>query len=294
MQSNILITGGTGFIGSKLIEDPYFSDALFVGRARPSGAKNYVRKNLLVSEDYDEELNSIDTVIHLAGIAHSNDPDKLQYIHEFNTHFTIYLASRAACNDVKRFIFMSSIKVLGDVTHGTEKFDCDSKYAPSDEYAKSKVNAEIALLKIADESNMQVVIVRPPLVVGVDAKGNLDKILKYAKLGIPLPFLGVENMRSTLCVTDLTDLLRHCVVDDRVANKIIMPKSGLDKSTPKILSDLAKLQNQRLKLFWLPAWLLKGVLMLFGGSAMMKKITGSLEIDSSYLEREIGWVSKWK
>lgn len=292
MTSKVLITGGTGFIGSKLIEHPYFSNALFIGRSKPNGVRNFVKKKLLVNENFEEELQSKDTVIHLAGIAHSNKVNKIQGISELNTDFPIYLASKAAYSGVKRFIFISTIKVLGDETDDNKKFDLNSKYCPKDEYARSKADAEKGLIKLAAKSSMQLVIIRPPLVVGTGAKGNLEMVLRFAKLGIPLPFSGIDNKRSILYLTDLTDLIRHCIIDDRVANKIIMPKSGADKNTAELLHDLARMENQNLKLFWLPSLLLKSLLMLFGGRKLVKKIFGSLEIDGSSLEKETGWEPK--
>lgn len=282
MKNKILITGGSGFIGSALAKMPIFSDAIFVGRTKPSGVKNYVEKHFSINQNYDNELASVETVIHLAGIAHSKNRRKSAQIKEFNTDFTIYFAKEAIKNGVKRFIFISSTKVLGDITFECQKFTIESLYSPEDDYAKSKMDAEIGLIKLADECDLELIIIRPPLVIARGAKGNLDTVLKFAKLGVPLPFSRIKNKRSVLYLKDLTDIITNCVRNERIRSKIIMPKSGDEKSTSELLTEVAKLNNSHLKLFYLPSWLVKGLLLLFGGRKLVNKIYGSIEIEEQY------------
>ena len=168
-MTKILVTGGSGFVGTALLKHPSFSSALVIGRTKPSSDNDYVKTSLDAETDYSVLLKGVDVIIHLAARAHVMDDKSNNPLEEFrfiNTHATLNLAAQAAKIGVKRFIFVSTAKVLGEKTAQSIRFTAFDSLCPQDPYSVSKAEAEMGLQKIAQESNMDLVIIRPPLVYG--------------------------------------------------------------------------------------------------------------------------------
>lgn len=294
-KNKILITGGTGFIGRGIGADDRFIDSTHIGRSMPFDQKNFVRKKLAVGERLDDVLKDVDIIIHSAGIAHASKSayeSNMDHLKKTNIDFPIYLAQEAIKHGVKRFLFISSVKVLGEIPERGKKFKYNDNYNPKDNYAKSKAIAEQELLKIVENSGMELVIIRSPLVIGKNAKGNLERFSNIAKKGIPLPFAGINNLRSVVSIENLVDLIWHCAHDKRAANKIVMVKDKQDLSTSAILQKIAFLEDHRLKMFWMPEFALKFLFGLLARRDLIEKIICSCEIDNEFTEKEIGWIAK--
>ena len=291
-MTNILLTGGTGFVGSAILRDKAFSGTLVVGRKVPNIDCNYKVIDFYDDENLKKVLTDIDVVIHLSARAHvmnetSNDPAK-EYFNA-NTDLTLRLARHSADLGVSRFIFLSTIKTLGEHTCAGEKFDSSSPYNPKGLYAQSKVAAEIGLQTIVSSSQMKYVIIRPPLIYGEGTKGNLQKLTKLIKSGFPFPIPSVENKRSLLSVENLIDFIKLCLTDDRAANKTFLVSDDCDLSTSELVATLASsigLPNRSIKI---PNYLLRSVLMLIGQRAAYDRLSTSLSIDITETKQIMGW-----
>ena len=213
----ILLTGATGFIGKKLIQELLNKDfeLSIILRKKVDYFSDKVRQFVIGDfAKYSNELTSIDCVIHLAGKAHVIDKNKASVLDEFrliNTDFTLSLARQAATAGVNRFIFLSSIGVNGN--QNTKPFLESDTPNPQEPYAISKYEAEQGLFKLAKETDMEVVIIRPPLVYGLNAPGNFGRLMSWAskKYPMPLPLGLVSNSRSLVAIDNLVDFIVTCV-----------------------------------------------------------------------------------
>ena len=218
----ILLTGGNGFLGSALLEKPAFHDALVVGRTPPILNINFSPISLDKVSDYKKILSGIDILVHAAARTHIMDERSNNPLAEYlniNTHATLNLAKQAANEGVKRFIFISSIKVLGEKSDFGHPFNSTDQFNPQDPYSVSKVEAEIGLQKLMEETNMEVVIIRPPLVYGRGVKGNFAKLMKLIALPFPLPLGSVNNKRSLVSIENLVDLICICLEHQKAKNQ---------------------------------------------------------------------------
>ena len=271
MMSKILVTGGSGFLGTALLKHPAFNDALAVGRTPPTKSGKFVPISLDSTCDYTDILSDIDIVVHLAARAHVMDEmleNPLQEYREINALATLNLAKQAASMGVKRFIFISSIKVLGEKTERGRPFTSDDPFNPQDPYGVSKVEAEVGLQKLTEKSNMEVVIIRPPLVYGKGVKGNFEKLLKLTALPIPLPLGSIKNRRSLVSVENLVDLICICLEHEKAKNEIFLVSDDHDLSTPELLALISRTGMRECKLFKLPTRLLYVMLCCIGKSAI--------------------------
>ena len=264
----ILLTGGSGFIGSSLLENDCFKDALAIGRQRPENCKNFYSVDLNSKYDLTNILNDVDIIVHVAGKAHvmnKNSNDTLDEYKKINTLATLKLAEQAIKSGVKRFIFISTIKVLGDETSQHDAFTFEHPLNPQDPYSISKAEAEIGLEKIVRPSKMEFVIIRPPLVYGRRVKGNFNKLLKLIKSSLPLPFGKMENKRSFVSIENLVDLITICLTNQNAKNKIFLISDDNDMDTPQLCRLLARAGGYKSYIFPFPLWILK-ITMSFLGS----------------------------
>lgn len=293
----ILITGGTGFIGRNLSLMNEFKDAYFLGRKNIYSFNNFIHCELSYENDYRHILKDFDIVIHLAARVHAKR--KLKYSDELNKHvdmnakLTSNLALQASEVGVKKFIFLSTIKVNGDNTKLDEKFDESSEIKPNDPYGISKAMAENKLKEIMRSSNMSCVIIRPAMVYGDLEKGNLPKLLKLIKYGFPLPFLKVENKRSMISINNLCDFIRFCV-NEKVKNVIIPISDKENISTTQLVNTLASASSIKLRIFHIPNHIMKRILRVIGQNGLWIRLFESLEIDNSYAVKELGWEQPFK
>jgi len=287
----ILITGQNGFIGKALFDLLKQQGHQVRGTVRN---ENKIEEGLDIiavgdissTTDWSTALKDIETVIHLANRAHVlNDQvsDPLTIFREVNVAGTIHLAKQALESRVKRFIFISSIKVNGEKTD-EHSFSVEDRPNPQDPYAISKLEAENALREISAQSTMEIVIIRPPLVYGQGVKGNFKRLSRLVELGIPLPFASIKNKRSLISIENLVQLLSKAIIDPTVANQTLLVSDSKDLSAPQLIKKIAKSIGKPTRLFPFPVKLLKILGKLTGQSKAISRLTENLQIDGiSYL-----------
>jgi len=307
----VLVTGANGFVGNALVaalqrNDHSVRRALRNGREEESDA--VAVGDINGHTDWTVALHDIDVVIHLAArvhVMHESAADPLAAFREVNVAGTENLARQAAAGGVKRLVYVSSIKVNGESTltprtlspspspvngGGVQNIFTELDVpSPQDPYGISKWEAEQALHRVAAETGLEVVIVRPSLVYGAGVKGNFAQMLKALARGIPLPFASVRNRRSLLYVGNLADALLACATHPAAAGQTYLVSDGEDISTPELLRRLGAAMGRPARLFPCPPALLKLVGRLSGRSAQVERLLGSLQIDSGKIRRNLNW-----
>ena len=291
----LLVTGANGFVGRALCAE-LIARGHAVRAAVRSGnlpIENAVAVGSIDGQtDWSAALNGIDVVIHLAARVHvmrDTASDPLEEFRKVNLHGTENLASQAARAGIKRLVYVSSIKVNGEQTMWDERFSETDAANPQDPYGISKWEAEQALHRIANETGLEVVIVRPPLVYGEGVKGNFAQMLKVLGRSIPLPLATVENRRSLIHVGNLIDALILCATHPKAANKTYLVSDGEDVSTPELLRQLGAAMGHPARLFPCPPMLLRLLGRLAGKSDQVERLLGSLQVDSGRIRSELGW-----
>jgi nucleoside-diphosphate-sugar epimerase len=271
-----LITGSTGFVGRHLSVALDKHAIVFQKHAR---AKNSTIPDGLTS------------VIHLAGRAHiMNDTasDPLAAFRAANCDYALKVAKQAVTAGVKRFVYISSVKVNGEHTE-LAPFTELSTPAPCDPYGVSKYEAELALQALAHETGLEVVIVRPPLIYGAGVKANFARFAKLAATGIPLPLGAIHNRRSLLYVKNLVDFLILCTHHPKAAHQTFLLSDGEDVSTTQLLQQLARAQGAPSRLLPVPSSWLQGAMRLVGKADMAQRLLGNLQVDSTKARELLGW-----
>lgn len=292
----ILVTGAAGFVGSTLLtrlqEDR--REVRAAVRAQSSDISDVDTTtvgNIGPDTNWQRALHGVDCVIHLAARTHvlvDRCADPLAAYRRINVEATQHLAHQAALAGVRRFIFLSSIKVNGEVT--TESaFTEDYPPQPQDAYGITKFEAEKALTRIGTETAMEIVVLRPPLVYGPGVKGNFLRLLQWVKRGLPLPLASVDNRRSMIYVGNLADVLVACIDASAAAGKTYLVSDGEDVSTRTLISKLAIAMGRSPRLLPCPVALLNLAGTVIGKRAITMRLTGSLLVNSSLLRRELGW-----
>ena len=290
----IALTGGAGFLGSSLLGTAIDKKIRCFGRNKPS--------SVLESSFYQGEINSItnysafvkdvDCVIHCAARVHvMNDSscDPLADFREVNTYGTLNLARQAADAGVKRFIFISSIKVSGEGTTLNLPYKSSDEPCPVDPYGISKYEAEVGLKEIALETGMEVVIIRPVLVYGPDVKANFLNMMKWLNKNIPLPLGAIHNKRSLVSLDNLVDLIVTCIDHPKAANETFLVSDDRDVSTTELLQLLGSALGKRPLLLPVPMGAINFVAKLLGKSDFSQRLCGSLQVDINYTKETLGW-----
>jgi len=293
----VLVTGANGFVGSALVAKMRARGlaarcAVRVATEREGCADSVTVGDIDGHTDWHAALQGIDVVIHLAARVHvmrESATDPLAAFRIVNVQGTENLARQAAAAGVKRLVYVSSIKVNGEETVSGHAYRETDPPAPQDAYGISKWEAEQALHRVAAETGLEVVIVRPPLVYGPGVRGNFVQMLRVLAKGIPLPFASVRNQRSLICVTNLADALIACATHPAAAGQTYQVSDGEDISTPELLRRLGAAMGRPARLLPCPPALLKLAGRLTGRSAQVERLLGSLQIDSARIRRELGW-----
>ncbi|WP_317847626.1 UDP-glucose 4-epimerase family protein [Pseudomonas sp. HTZ2] len=294
---NILLTGITGFVGRavarRLLQDGHRLRAA-VRRNSPGDFDDIevVKFDQLEDHDWSTALERQDVVVHCAARVHvmnEQSQDPLSEFRRVNVEGTLNLARSAARVGVKRFVFISSIKVNGEGTLPGKLFFADSVVSPLDPYGISKREAEEQLLALADVSGMEVAIIRPVLVYGPGVKANFLSMMGWLERGIPLPFGAIHNKRSMVALDNLVDLISICVLHPAAANQIFLVSDGEDLSTTQLLQRTANALGRRAHLIPVPAWILILIARLFGKSAVAQRLCGSLQVDIQKTRLLLGW-----
>lgn len=296
-MTRLLVTGANGFVGRTLCRQAVAQGFQVRGATRTAcpmggGVENIGVGALDESTDWHAVLEGIDVVIHLAARVHVMKDAAIDPLAEFlriNLHGTVNLAQQAVRAGVRRFVYVSSIKVNGERTSETEPFTESDNPDPQDPYAISKWRAEQALYRIARETGLEIVIVRPPLVYGPGVKGNFLQMLKVLSSGIPLPLSAVNNLRSLIYVENLVDALLACAEQHGAVGKTYLVSDGEDISTPDLLRRLGRTIGHPARLFPLPIWALRLGGRFLGRAKQVERLAGSLRVDSGRIRRELGW-----
>ncbi len=296
----ILVTGANGFVGSALCRA--FSERGYRVRGAVRTADRISPGSTATSEiiavgdigpatDWHAACSDVDCVVHLAARTHvlrNTGVNSLDEYRRVNVEGTKRLAQSAARSSVKRFVFVSSIKVNGEST-GVHPFTESDPPRPEDAYGISKWEAEQALWRIAGESGMEAVVLRPPLVYGPGVKGNLLQLMRAVARGWPLPFASIRNRRSLVFVGNLVDAILVSAESPVAPGNTYLISDGEDISTPDLVRAVAKALEVPARLFPCPAALLKIAAGTAGRSGAVSRLTGSLQIDSSKIRRELDW-----
>lgn len=290
-NSKILITGASGFVGQHLVS--YLNahtqhEILCLVRKKLKGneANQLLMSDISLITESDIDFNTFDVVIHLAGKAHAKE-DSVTDFYNTNTQASINLAAIAAKAGVKRFIFLSSIGVNG--TLNEIPFSHLSKPAPADNYAKSKLQAEIELWKIAKTSSMELVIIRPPLVYGPSAPGNFGKLVKLVKTNLPLPFGSIATKRSFVAIDNLISLIECCIHHPKAANQTFLVSDDEDITLPQLLNEIGRASGKRVFLIPFPVTILKLLSYLANKKEVLDKMCGQLQVDISFTKETLSW-----
>ena len=294
---NVFVTGVTGFLGKRLIRKISKDTNLSVTGSTHNKyifptSSPFKYGNLDGDFDWSHLLKNQEVVIHTAGRAHVMGKETITSFNEYqkvNFHGTLNLASQAAMSGVKRFIFISSVKVNGEKTNIDKPFTELDKPNPIDGYSFSKWEAEKCLEKISKKSGMEFVIIRPALIYGPEVKGNFKNIIDLIKKGIPLPLGKINNKRSFIAIDNLIDLIVVCIRHPRASNQVFLAADGHDLSTSELIRKLTSLADRRLFLIPIPIILLKIIALFFRKKSMVDRLTQSLQVDISKSETLLNW-----
>jgi nucleoside-diphosphate-sugar epimerase len=293
----VLITGATGFVGGRLAQvlGGLFGNDLRCAVRRESATAcghQVVIPGLDSTMDWSHALGGRHAVVHASARAHIMKDDAVDSLAEYrriNVAGTLNFARQAAAAGVKRFIFISSIKVNGERTATDRRF-CPSDVAtPEDFYGISKHEAELGLRALAAETGMEVVIIRPPLVYGPGVKGNFASMIKLVGRGLPLPLGAVHNKRSLVALDNLVDLIITCIDHPGAANQTFLVSDGEDISTTKLLQGVAQAMGKPSRLIPVPASVLQFAATLLGKKAVAQRLLGSLQVDISHTQKCLNW-----
>ena len=260
--------------------------------AEPGQIKRIAVGEINGQTDWSAALVGVNVVIHLAArvhVMHDTAANPLEEFRRVNTFGTEHLARAAAASGAKRLVYVSSIKVNGEETKSGRIYMESDIAAPQDPYAISKWEAEQALHRVARETGLEVVIVRPPLVYGAGVKGNFAQMMRVVARGVPLPLTSVHNLRDLVYVGNLVDALIACASHPAAAGKTYLISDGEPVSTSALLRQLALAMGVPSRLFPCPAALLKLAGVMLGKSEQIARLLGSLQIDSGKIRRELDW-----
>lgn len=296
-MSRILITGSNGFIGSYLAR--YLSadgdEIVNTYRHIPGNCRkspnHFEVGEINGSTQWIYALKNVDVVVHLAArvhVMHETSTDPLTAFRQVNTEGTLNLARQASESGVKRFIYLSTIKVNGEQTDKLA-FTADDNPNPQDPYAVSKYEAEQQLLELSKQTGMEVVIIRPPLVYGPGVKGNFRRLIKLVNKSVPLPLANIKNVRSLVSIENLCSFIKICLVHPQAAGEIFLVSDGYDLSTSELLINLAQAMGKKSFLFYIPDSTIKFLTTLLGRRSEYERLFGSLQVDIRKNYQVLNW-----
>lgn len=293
-----LVTGANGFVGSALCARLFRDGVSVRGAVRAANPPQHCVEAITVGSissdtDWSEALRNVEQVVHLAARVHvMNDrsSDPLAAFRRVNVESCAALARQAAAAGVRRFVFLSSVKVNGELTEVGQPFTADDVPAPEDPYGMSKHEAELVLREIAKDTGMDVVIIRPPLVYGPGVKANFASMMRWLSRGIPLPLAAVtQNRRSLVALDNLVDLIVTCLNHPAAANQIFLVSDGEDLSTAQLLKRMSAAMGQPARLFYVPSALLKLGVAVLNKPGIYQRLCGTLQLDMAKTHQLLDW-----
>jgi len=300
MSKTILLTGANGFVGQFLghyLNNHHYN--LVHTLRHPSSKKQDLADgrieyigNITAKTDWSKALTRIDCVIHLAARVHvmkETAANPLQAFQQTNLHGTVNLAKQAIQAGVKRFIYLSSIKVNGEKTQNVSFQADDPEQQLNDSYALSKQQTEKALLELHQQGLIEVVIIRPPLVYGPGVKGNFLRLIKLVEKQWPLPLDKINNQRSLVSVNNLSSLIQTCIEHQQASGEVFLVSDGNDLSSSELFSHLADILGCKNRLFYFPRNILKVLTTFLGKSKEFERLFNSLRVDIKKNQQLLGW-----
>lgn len=296
-SEKITITGANGFVGYALCAEAIVRGLSVRGVTRsqcilPKGVDRIFVAGIDGCTDWCDALHGSNVVVHLAARVHvmlETAANPLMEFRRINVEGTLNLARQAARAGVRRFIFISSIKVNGEETAVGRPFTAEDLPRPQDAYGVSKMEAEQALRSLAAQTGMEVVIIRPPLVYGPGVRANFEALLRAVARGIPLPLGALQNRRSLVALDNLIDLIACCVDHAAAAGQTFMVSDGEDMSTSDLIKRTAKAVNCPARLVPVPVGLLHWLGKLTGKSSAIQRLCGNLQVDISKTKKMLDW-----
>lgn len=295
-NNRVLLTGSTGFVGSRLLTVLDSANVLCAVRKSINSENVIAIDDLTATTNWSpcfSNENGFDVIVHCAARVHViNDDaaDPIAAFREVNAEATANFARQAAAAGVKRFIFLSTIKVNGEFSVNAAPFKIDDKPAPRDAYGISKFEAEVSLKEICAETGMEFVIIRPPLVYGPNVPAHFLSMLKWVYRGMPLPFGGIkENKRSLVFVDNLVDLIRVCIEHPAAGNQVFLVSDDEDISTSGLLVRVASALGVKSRLLSIPVSWLGFAGKLLGKKNIEKHLCSSLQVNIEHTKETLGW-----
>lgn len=284
----VLLTGASGFVGQAVLRGANQHGVQVRPVFRTQATAHGLPEAVIVPRldgpvDWSPVLQDIDVVIHAAARAHVMSEEALDPLIEYrrvNVQGTLNLARQAAAGGVRRFVFISSIKVNGEETGPGRPFTAHDVPAPEDAYGKSKAEAEAELRRLAEETGMEVTIIRPPLIYGPGVKGNFASLIRWVRRGVPLPLGGMtQNRRSLVGLDNLVDLIWVCAEHPKAANQTFLVSDGEDLSTTDLLIRIGQALQRSARLLWMPPGAIAFMASLLGKQLISQRLLGSLQVD---------------
>ena len=291
----IAVTGASGFVGRALCQALAGQGVPFraVVRSPDEGLPHaWVVGNIGSDTDWTAALQGVSCIVHCAArvhVMHDTETDPLAAFRRVNVEGTRQLAHSAARAGVRRLVFLSSLKVLGEQTAPGLRFNSDTPPAPEDAYGRSKWEAEQALWAVSELTGLEVVVVRPPLVHGPGVKANFLRLMQAVARGLPLPFGQVHNQRSLLALGNLTDLLQLCTRHPDAPGQVFLASDDQDVSTPELVRELAAAMGRPPRLLPVPVSWLRWAGRLTGRLHQIERLIGSLQVDIGHTREVLDW-----
>lgn len=290
----ILVTGARGFVGQALCRHIRASGHELVAIVRQAGAENdeVALGSLDAQTDWRHALSGVDSVVHLAGRAHAVDApgdDVDAVYHAANVEVTRNLAEQARDAGVRRFVFVSTIKVNGESTPPGRPFSADDTPAPEDAYGRSKLAAERCVTSLCEGAPMTYTVIRPPLVYGPGVKANFRSMMTWLCRGVPLPLGAIDNRRSLVGLENLVDLIMRVIQHPMAVNQVFLAGDGEDISTPELLARLGIALGHKARLVPVPPIWLLGLAGCLGKASVARRLCASLQVDIGKTSNRLDW-----
>lgn len=295
----VLVTGASGFVGAavaaRLVQLGCPNTRAAVRRAYtqlPLGVEGCVVPTLATDTDWTSALAGIDSVVHAAARVHvmrESQADPLAAFRRVNVEGTLNLARQAAQAGVRRFVFISSIKVNGEATEPGRPFRADDEPAPQDAYGVSKLEAEVGLRALAETTSMEVVMIRPVLVYGPGVRANFQALMSLVNKGVPLPFGRTSNRRSLVALDNLVDLVCTCLEHPAAAHQTFLVSDGEAVSTAGLVRAMATALGKKPRLLDVPLPWMSRVAQALGRGSVTQRLFESLEVDIDKNRQLLGW-----
>ncbi|MEZ9408608.1 NAD-dependent dehydratase [Vibrio lentus] len=291
----LLVTGSTGFVGARVVELAEESDWEVVSVVRQSSRTQpnfFLVSSIGPETDWSNAFKGVDCIVHCAARVHQmneSEQDALTAYRDTNTFGTLNLAKQAVDAGVKRFVFVSSIKVNGEFSEPNLPFEPNLNNTPQDPYGLSKYEAEVELAKLSKETGLEVVIIRPPLVYGPGVKANFLSMMRLIDKGIPLPFGAIKNQRSLVFLDNLSDLILTCCEHPSAPGRTFLVSDDNDVSTTQLMRTIALSMGKAPRLLPIPmSWIQAGTSVL-NKQHIAQRVCGSLQVEIGLTKEILGW-----